>query len=264
MKKSKLFVLIALVIIIAVMAGCAKKETDPTKLTELGSRKNVVMDTHAGTLPFEFIVEKGVVDNLGGIDIEVGLQISKDLGKTLTLNNVSLQSVIVEVASQRADFGITTNLYASKDNKENLDFSNPFYVSKAQILVKQNSFIKGRDSYKDAVVGVVKNYKEAEIVKKYAKADNLTVKEFDKASDAVSDLKSGKLDAIVVEQAAAAYYQSQDQNLRIVDLPQVFPADAYVVAVRKGDTELLNKINDSIKKMIENKSIDNWVVKYYN
>lgn len=264
MKNIKVYAIICTIIITGVLGGCSKKQDSPTQLEPLFWRKNVVMDTHTSVAPFEFTSQNGVVDNLNGINIEVGNQIAKDLNKTFTINNVSLQSVIVEVASERADFGIATGVFSTKDNKDNLDFSSPFYVSKAQVLVKQTSSIKAYNTFKDALVGVVKNYKEASVVKNYAKSNNITIKEYDKASDAVDALKNGKLDAVVFEQAAASHYQSKNQDLRVVDIPEYFPVDNYVVAVKKGNTDLLNKINDSIKKMTENKAIENFVVKYYS
>lgn len=62
--------------------------------------------------------------------------------------------------------------------------------------------------------------------------------------DAAIELKNGSIDAIVLDELPAKEIVSRNPSLKIVDVD--LAVEAYAIAVKKGNTELLNKINDSI------------------
>ena len=57
-------------------------------------------------------------------------------------------------------------------------------------------------------------------------------------------------------------YVKDNPNLKIVDDPSAFEAEEYGIAVKKGNTELLNKINSAIEKMLADGTISEWSVSY--
>ena len=67
---------------------------------------------------------------------------------------------------------------------------------------------------------------------------------------------------VVIDSATAQKYISDNEGLKIVEDAEAFEAEEYGIAVKKGNTELLNKINASIEKMLADGTISELAVKY--
>ena len=85
---------------------------------------------------------------------------------------------------------------------------------------------------------------------------------FKKGTEAILELNNGKCDVVVLDSATAQKYVSDNPGLKIVEDPDAFETEEYGIAVKKGNTELLNQINDSVDKMLSDGSIAEWSVKY--
>ena len=86
------------------------------------------------------------------------------------------------------------------------------------------------------------------------------ISRFKKVVDAGLDLKAGKVDAVVVDDLVAKKLVGNIEGLKILD--EALSVEEYAIAVKKGNTELLDKINASIEKMLEDGTIDEFCVKY--
>ena len=84
---------------------------------------------------------------------------------------------------------------------------------------------------------------------------------YNKCSDAVADLMSGRLDAVVVDEAPAKKL-IRLSNDKVKMLDDYLFEEGYRIAVPKGETELLDLINSELKQMKDSKEIDKIVDKY--
>ena len=75
--------------------------------------------------------------------------------------------------------------------------------------------------------------------------------------DAALDLKSGAIDAVVLDELPAKSIVAQNDDLYILD-PNLEPEE-YAIAVKKGNTELVDAINATIKRMREDGSYEELV-----
>ena len=73
---------------------------------------------------------------------------------------------------------------------------------------------------------------------------------FKSGMDAALDLKNGAIDAVVIDELPAKRIVEQNSDLKILDLR--FTKEEYAIAVKKGNTELLDSINKTIAEMKEN------------
>ena len=87
---------------------------------------------------------------------------------------------------------------------------------------------------------------------------NSEISRFKKSIDCGVDLKNGKVDAVVIDAMPAKKIVEQIDGLTILD--KDLSTEEYAIAVRKGDTELLNTINETLKNIQENGTYD----KIYN
>ncbi|MEG2858039.1 MAG: transporter substrate-binding domain-containing protein, partial [Clostridia bacterium] len=81
------------------------------------------------------------------------------------------------------------------------------------------------------------------------------LKRYKKGVDAVMDLKNSKLDAVVIDSPTAERFITQFGGLKGMKDTAVFGKEEYAIAVKKGNTELLEKVNTTIKRLKENGDI---------
>ena len=72
----------------------------------------------------------------------------------------------------------------------------------------------------------------------------------------VMDLKNGRLDAVVIDSPTAARFIQKFGGLKGIEDKEAFATEEYAVAVKKGNTVLLAKINATIKRLKEKGDID--------
>lgn len=80
------------------------------------------------------------------------------------------------------------------------------------------------------------------------------VASFKSGMDAALDLKNGGIDAVVIDELPASQIVAQNSDLKILDIR--FTKEEYAIAVRKGDTDLQEKINAAIADMKANGEYD--------
>ncbi|WP_288622496.1 transporter substrate-binding domain-containing protein [uncultured Streptococcus sp.] len=79
----------------------------------------------------------------------------------------------------------------------------------------------------------------------------------------INELKNNQLQAVVLEKAIAEGYVSQNDDLMIADMTlESSDTDAYAVAFAKGtDQDLIDTVNDVIKKAKDSGDFDAWLEK---
>ncbi len=86
------------------------------------------------------------------------------------------------------------------------------------------------------------------------------VRRYFDGAEAVAELAEGKLDAVIVDVEPAKVYVSNNKNVEI--LGETFSEEQYAVAVKKGNTELMEKINNALYELRSDGTLDalkaNW------
>jgi ABC-type amino acid transport substrate-binding protein len=82
-----------------------------------------------------------------------------------------------------------------------------------------------------------------------------TIKKFDTVDEAFSELANKGVDAAIVDQPVTLNYIAKGHpNLKMVG--KMFTSEQYGIAIKKGNKELLDKINDGLKKIKANGTYD--------
>ena len=90
--------------------------------------------------------------------------------------------------------------------------------------------------------------------------ENATISRFKKAVDAGIDLKNGKVDAVILDEQPAKKIVENNPELTI--LKENFVQEDYAIAVRKGEKELLDSINATLKRIKEDGSFQSFLDAY--
>ena len=242
MKKfTKLVALVsAVVMVVACMTGCGS------------IADKIVFGTNAEFPPFEFVSTNGVIDTYDGIDIVIAKQIGDDMGKTATISNMEFDSLLVALQNGQIDAAIA-GMTVTDERAESVDFSIPYYNATQVIIVKEGSDVTCAADLADKFTAVVQGYTGETCITELG----YKYESFKKGTECIIELVNGKCDAVVIDSATASKYVADNEGLVIINDDVAFGSEQYAIAVKKGNTELLNQINSTIKRMLNDGTIAN-------
>ena len=235
--------------------AAAKEESTAAESTAAESKEaaggKLVMATNAEFPPYEF--HDG--DKIVGIDAEIAQAIADELGMELEIEDIAFDSIIPEIVSGKADMALA-GMTVTEDRKASVDF---YATASQMIIVKEDSEIAGPDDLKGVTVGVQLGT-TGDIYVSDLEADGTTVERYNKGFEAVQALSQGKIDAVVIDGEPAKTFVSETEGLKILD--EAFTVEEYAIAVKKGNTELLDKVNGALETLKDNGTLDEIVAKY--
>lgn len=214
----------------------------------------LVMATNAEFPPYEFHDGGEIV----GIDAEIAKAIADELGMELEIEDIAFDSIIPEITSGKADMGLA-GMTVTEDRKQSVDFTDTYAKASQKIIVKEDSAIASPDDLTGVIVGVQQGT-TGDIYVSDLEADGTTVERYNKGFEAVQALSQGKIDAVVIDGEPAKTFVAQTEGLKILE--ESFTDEEYAIAVKKGNTELLEKINGALKTLKDNGTLDEIVAKY--
>ena len=204
--------------------------------------------TGATYRPFEFQnPDKEIV----GFDVDLMKEIAKAQGFKVKFVN-TLWGVIFESVRNGDRDIIMSGITITPARQESVDFSYPYFAAHQLILTQKNLTVKSISDLKDKNVAVVAN-SAGDIVcsKAFGKASR-NIKRFDNTPLALEELSAGGVDAAVGDVGVFAYYSMQNPDKAFNQARDPNFEDQYFgIAVRKGNTKLLNEINEGLKKFVK-------------
>lgn len=223
------------------------------------SSNTVTMSTNATFEPFEY--KSG--GNIVGIDVDIANKVAAKLGKKLAINDVEFESLPAELSSGKCDF-VAAGMSVDEDRKKNMDFSDPYFDATQSIIVLKGSAIQSRTDLNGKKVGVQQGTTGDKFCTNEKHTSDIkvgTVKRYNKGADAISDLTAGRIDAVVIDDFPAQKFVSQN-SAKLVKLKDALTVEHYAIAVKKGNTELVNTINGVLKDMKSSGELDKIINKY--
>lgn len=233
----KKLIAIMMVVLLAGMlvAGCGGTQ-----------KKKVVVGLDDNFPPMGFRDDK---NNIVGFDVDMAKEAAKRLGMEVEFKPIDWNSKEAELNGKRVDV-LWNGLTITEKRKENILFTNPYMENRQIIVVAANSPLKNKADLAGKVVGTQEGSSSVEAIEKDA-ATMKSFKELKKYSDnvaALMDLKTGRLDAVVVDEIVGRYYIAKKPGEYNV-LTENFGFEEYGVGLRKDDKELLAKLQKALDEM---------------
>jgi polar amino acid transport system substrate-binding protein len=217
----------------------------------------ITFGTNAEFPPFEYVTSSGVIGEYDGIDMAIAKQIAESNGMTAAMENMEFDSLLVALQNGQID-AVIAGMTATDERRETVDFSTPYYTATQVMIVREDSDITVATDMADKKICVIQGYTGEICVQDMG----YTYEAFKKGTEAVMELVNGKCDVVVIDSATAQKYVGDNEGLKIVEDPGAFESEEYAIAVQKGNTELLDKINSAIEKMLADGTINELAVKY--
>lgn len=195
-------------------------------------------------IPFEFVKDGKNV----GFDMDLAGEIAKDLGKELNVVVASFDSIQSGLFKTQCDAAIS-GLSITEKRKGNMDFSTPYMDDDLTLVAKEGSGITNIESAKGQKVGVQSATTGAD----FAKENGLVPVEYDTGFDQVQSLKTGQTVASLGNQSIMGYAIKEEPTLKRVE--DFKTGEQLGIAVGKGNTVLLEKINGTLKRLTDDGSM---------
>lgn len=216
----------------------------------------LVMGTNAAFPPFEFTTTNNpLVDSFDGIDIAIAKKIADDNGKQLKIVDQEFDGLIAAVSTGKVDMAVA-GMTVTDERKKSVDFSDTYYTAtQVMVVAADNTSITKASDLVDKKVGVVLGYTGDNIITDNIKVPESNIQRANRALDIIQDVKNGKLDAVVVDSYTGKAL-AEKNGLKAIEDAEAFEAEEYAIAVKKGNQELLDQINKTLKEMKESGEIE--------
>ncbi|MDR0838935.1 MAG: transporter substrate-binding domain-containing protein [Oscillospiraceae bacterium] len=256
---------IALVILLVVSAAACGGATG--KLKKIKSAGKITVYTDPNFSPFEFL---GANSEIVGVDVEIAKAIAAELGVTADLKEGKFDSILMSLKGGKGDVAIS-GFTITAERRENVDFSDPYINSVQYLILPEGSDVAVLEDLAGKTVGVAKGYTGQLLLDDETSDEgtlggaNTTVNAYNSAMEAVLDLNTGRIVAVVMDEYVAKNLVASNAGLVAIELRYSdgsLASEEYGVAVPKGNEDLLAVINTVIARLKSEQKIEQWVVDF--
>lgn len=230
------------------------------KLASIKDSGKLIVGTSADYPPYEFHALIDGQDQIVGFDIEFAKAIGEALGVEVEIQDMDFTAVLTGVETGLIDIGIA-GINPDSERDKTMDFSDIYFKSTYTVLVKASEAenYKTLDDLKGKMIGAQLGTVQEEMAN--TQIEDAQVVALAKVTDLVLQLKTGLIDAIVVEVPVADSYAKQNED--IVTVPEIDFSESgleggSVVIAANGEVALLDEINKVIADLQSTGQIEAW------
>ncbi|WP_290687336.1 ABC transporter substrate-binding protein [Haematobacter sp. UBA3484] len=191
-------------------------------------------------VPFNFLDPK--TNTMSGFMLDIANEVAKRGGFEFDLQTVDFASLVPALQSRRIDI-ITSSFSITEERSKVVDFAEPIYSFHQGLLVPAGNpkSLANYDDMKAAKIGT--NIGNSAIAA--GRKHDINFEQYSSIQDALRDLSLGRIDAAMVDMPIADWIMSanSDYKMEWVEGFEPFFTEYYTFSVRKGDTELLARVN---------------------
>ena len=232
---------------LAFAAGCAKKDAAPS----------LVMGTNAEFPPFESRGGAGGAEVVG-FDVEIAQAIAAKAGLPLKIEDMKFDSLLPALSAGKIDV-VLAGMTITEERARNVDFSQPYYKATQVVLMRAGEEKPAaKEELKGRKIAVQLGTTGDGVATEIAGQEN--VAQFTSAMDAVVELLNRKVDFVVIDEQPANQFLKKNPGIEMVRL--AFDDEYYGIAVKKGNAELLAKVNEALAEIVADGRYDRFVEKW--
>lgn len=218
----------------------------------------LIMATNAFFEPYEYYEGEEII----GIDAEVGAAIADKLGMKFQISDMDFDSIVPAIQSGKASMGMA-GMTVTPEREKNVSFTQSYATGIQVVIVPEDSEIKTIDDLTGKKIGVQQGTTGdlycSDTPEKGGFGED-AVTRYNKGSDAVMALLSGKVDCVVIDNEPAKSFVKANEGLKILDTE--YANEDYAIAIAKDNTELLEKVDKALGELIADGTVKNIVDKY--
>ena len=272
----KLFAMILAMVMVLSLAACAPaadNKTDAPATTGAAATDaattgdqalqtivpgKLTMSTNAAFPPYEMTDDNG---NYIGIDVEIATAIAEKLGLELDILDMDFSAALLAVNEGKSDIvmaGVTVN----EDRKVVMDFTNSYATGVQMVIVKEGSDVT-MDNLGDMMIGAQAGttgyiYSSDSVENGGYGEDHVTA--YDTGASAILALMNDQIDCVIIDSAPAEEFVKANPGLTLLEGEWV--TENYAIGCDKGNTALVDAINEALAELTADGTVQQIVDKY--
>jgi polar amino acid transport system substrate-binding protein len=245
-----------------------KKEIEALKssggmssLEEIQKRGTLRVGLEPGYMPFELTNQKGEII---GFDVDMATRMAKAMGVKLELVSTAWDGIIPALLTKKFDI-LMSGMTLTQERNMKINFAHPYIVIGQSILLNKK-FVGEVKSYKDlndakyTVGSKLGTTGEQATKRMIPKAKYIS---YETEQEGVLEVVNGKIDAFIYDMPYNAAAISQRGQGKIVHLDTPFTYEPLAWAVRKGDFDFVNWLNNFMNQVKNDGTYDKIYAKWF-
>lgn len=239
----KLIALIMVTVLMLSLAACGGNKTGYRTLDEIKESGNINIGVFSDKNPFGYVDENGEYQ---GYDVYFARRIGEDLGVNVNFVSTEAANRIEYLQTGKVDI-ILANFTVTEERAEEVDFALPYMNVAIGVVSPNSKVIESLDNWEDGDSMIVISGTTAEtyMAKNYP---NIPLQKYDTYANAKNALENGNGQAWANDNTEVIAFALQNEGYT-VGIPTMGSLDTIAPAVTKGNTTLLEWINEEIKSL---------------
>ncbi len=211
-------------------------------LDDIQKRGTLRVGMEPGYMPFELTNKKGEII---GFDVDMAQRMAKAMGVKLELVSTAWDGIIPALLTQKFDV-IMSGMTLTQQRNLSINFATP-YILIGQTVLLNKKFEGEVKSYKDlndpkyTVASKLGTTGEQATKRMIPNAKYIS---YETEQEGVIEVVNGKIDAFIYDMPFNAIAVAQKGQGKIVHLDEPFTKEPLAWAIRKGDVDFLNWMNN--------------------
>ena len=258
-KMKKLFcAALAAAMLMATMSGCGSSQNRLEKILESGK---LVLATSPDFAPLEFEDLSSGEAQYVGSDIELAKYIAEKLGVELEISAMDFSAVQAAIPSGQADIAIS-GFARTEERAQKMELSTPFNITEdggQTVLVAkgQGANYTAAEDFSGLQIGAQNGSLQYNLVSSQLPED-VEIVPVGSLNDGVLMLETGKIDALASDLSNAELLLESHDGIETTDFMFEYSSEGNVAAVKKGETELIEAVNEIIDEVNELGLYEQW------
>lgn len=204
--------------------------------------KKLYVGTNAEFAPYEYLENGKMV----GFDIELMDAIGEELGYEIVWSNMSFDGLLPALQMKKID-AVIAGMSQTPERQKAVTFSMPYLLflsDEHYVIVNEESSYVKKEELNGKKIGVQIGTMQEEFAKDLGGLPQL----YNSWTGALMDLQQNKIDAVIIADVSGEEYLKTMKGIKKIDVVEEnFPGAS--IALRKGETELAEQINQAILKI---------------
>ena len=234
------------------LTGCKEASSPPSQ------KPMLTMVTSGDNPPFE-MHDTSQGGGLVGADIDLAQALARKLGLTLEIKDMDFSGLIPALQGGRADFAMAL-IAPSEERKKNISFSEPYYISRIAVISLSSQKISRKEELAHKKIGVQLGSTHEKTAQHLAQEiPGLAVFSLNKLGDLIQELRTGRIDALLVEEIPAKAYGKAHKDLAYTFLEGY--DSPFAIAFPK-DSPWVEKFNAALKELKKTGALEKIMAKW--
>jgi polar amino acid transport system substrate-binding protein len=247
--------------VLAIGAGCGGDDDDDGGGggDDLGliQEGQLLVGTDTPFPPFEI----GQPPDISGYDIEVVNAIAEKLGLAVTYQDTSFDTIFRDTAQGKFDMAVAASTI-TPERSQTVDFSDPYYQANQSLVVTaDNTDITTEDDLAGATVGA----QDGTTGEEYAndETDAAQVRGFPEGPDAITALRNGQVDAVIIDQPVAVDATESQAGGDIKIAQEIVTSELYGIPFAPDNDALREAVNGALQELKDDGTLEDLYAKYF-